>query len=240
MKRFGFALAVLTCSAIAMGQGQPPRPGGYGHDTPYQPAVPVTPGVVNVGGGYGGWGGGGASTAAGSAMNGMANAISAKGNYNLSTSAAAVNMTQAQKQEIQNRQQWTNTYFDMRATNTAARKAERGPAPTMEQLTRIARSGVPSPLSPSELDPVTGKLAWPGVLQSDPFAPQRDEMDQIMAKRATVGTLVYSDQEKARDTIDTMYGTLKTLIREVSPPTYTQSKNFLRSLMYITNNAQLD
>ena len=67
-------------------------------------------------------------------MNGMANAISAKGNYNLSTSAAAINMTQARKNHIQNQQLAANTYFQMRAMNKAATAAERGPPPTMEQL----------------------------------------------------------------------------------------------------------
>ena len=91
-----------------------------------------------------------AATAAGSALNGMASVISAKGDYNLSTSAAAINMTQAQKNEIQNQQQWTNTYFKMRATNKAATAAERGPTPTMEQLAtngpgRRAQAARPQP-----------------------------------------------------------------------------------------------
>jgi len=71
----------------------------------------------------------GGGSAAGSAMNGMASVISAAGDYNLATSAAAVNMTQAQKQDIQNRQQWTNAYFEMRETNRRARAAERGATP---------------------------------------------------------------------------------------------------------------
>ena len=141
--------------------------------SPYQPAVPQGNTVV-AGGGWGGYGGNyGGSTAAGSAMNGMASVISAKGDYNLSTSAAAINMTQAQKNEIKNRQQWTNTYFDMRATNRAARAAEAGPKPTMEQLVRIARQGAPAPITPSQVDPMTGKIDWPGPLQ-----------DRIIRRRA--------------------------------------------------------
>ncbi len=58
-----------------------------GGSQPYQPAVP-TGTTTNVNGYYPGSYGGG--TAAGSAMNGMANATGAMGNYNLSTSAAAV------------------------------------------------------------------------------------------------------------------------------------------------------
>ena len=119
MNRLWFLLILMAFPALMLAQSAPPYPGKSGASQPYQPAVPP-PSMVN---GYGGWseyGGTGGGTVAGSAMNGMANVISAKGNYNLSTSAAAMNMTQVQKQEIQNHQQYTNTYFDMRATNRAA------------------------------------------------------------------------------------------------------------------------
>ena len=106
-------------------QNAPPGSNEGAYRNQYQPAVPP-PSMV---GSYGGWPGGygGASTAAGSAMNGMASAISAKGDYNLSTSAAAINLTQAQSNEIQNRQQATNTYFEMQATNKAAPTPRPGP-----------------------------------------------------------------------------------------------------------------
>ena len=98
---------------------------------------------------------------AGNAMNGMANVISAQGQRNLSNSAAAINLTQARKNEIQNRQQWTNTYFDMRNTQRQQMAAERGPRSTPEQLARIAKNGTPDPLAPNQMDPVTGRLYWP-------------------------------------------------------------------------------
>ena len=80
-------------------------------------------------------------------------------------------MTQAQKQEIENRAQWTQTYFDMRAVNRAARAAERGPRPTMEQLARIAHEGIPAPLSPSQVDPVSGKSAGRHCCNPSPTPP---------------------------------------------------------------------
>jgi len=225
-------IVVLTGAAIAMAQGDSHL---------YHPAVPNSTTVV-AGGGYGGgyYGNGGASTAAGSAMNGMASVISAKGDYNLSTSAAAVNMTQAQKNEIQNRQQWTNTYFDMRATNRQARAAEAGPPPTMEQIVRMAQSGVPKPISPSQIDPMTGKIDWPGPLQLDAFAPQRDVMNEIVTKQTTLGSLGYSDKLKADETIDAMFAQLKTMIRDVPTAQYMASRDFLRSLLYATTKNQLN
>src|SRR5688500_1139575 len=83
--------------------------------TPYTPAVPMQS-TYNAYGGYG-YTDTGASTLEEGAMRGMASVISAKGDYNLATSAAAVNLTQAQKQDIQNRQDATQAYFAMQDTN---------------------------------------------------------------------------------------------------------------------------
>lgn len=128
MKRHLLICAVLLLVSIAYGHQQ-------ATEAPYQPAVaPPSMGGYG-GGGYGGYYGGGVgSTAAGSASTGMANVISARGSANLNNSAAAVNYTQAQSNEIKNHEQYTNTYFDMRATNKAARAAEDGPPPTAEQM----------------------------------------------------------------------------------------------------------
>jgi hypothetical protein len=203
----------------------------------YQPAVPA-PSNVSA---YGGWPSeGGGTTIAGSALSGMASVVSAAGDYNLSTSAAAVNMTQAQKQEIVNRQEATKAYFDMRATNRNAREAERAPRPTMEQIARFAQSGVPKALDAYQMDPVTGKLGWPGFLQSDFFESTRAELDQLLAKRATQGGLAYSDQTKVRETVNEMYAQLKSQIREVPPQDYAASRQFLQRLIYAACKTELD
>ena len=206
---------------------------------PYQPAVPAP--SVNMYGG-GGWPGysSGALTAAGSAMSGMASVISAKGDYNLSTSAAAINMTQAQKNEIENRQQWTNTYFDMRETNRKAHAAERRPPPTMEQIARMAREGVPKKLQPSQIDAVSGGLNWPSALQDPAFESQRSEVDQLFAARARYGGLSYADQTKVREAVDTMFDALKAQVREMPPPDYVACRTFLQSVTYAATKTELD
>ncbi len=221
---------VMLCPLVALAQTRP-------DEAPYQPAVPAGS-TVNAYGGYPGYYGGG-GTVAGSALNGMANAISAKGDYNLSTSAAAINMTQAQKNEIQNRQLYTNTYFEMRQTNTKAREAERGPRLTMEQLTRIARSGVPQPLSPSQMDPVTGRLDWPGPLQDPNFEAQRQQVDALFAQRAKYGGLTYADQMKARGLLDAMFDTLKAQMTQIPSQDYMLCRTFLQSTMYAATGTQL-
>jgi len=185
---------------LPSGPQQPPqgqRPPLKGPTFNYQPTYAPTTAYGAYPGYYYG-----PSTAAGSAATGMANVISARGDYNLSTSEAAVNMTQAQSNEIQNRQQYTDTYFQMRQTNTAAREAEAGPKPTMQELVKIAQEGVPTPLSPGEMDPVHGGLAYSDQMQArqaidEMFAGLKSQIQNIptmdyMAGRKFLNSLMYT------------------------------------------------
>ncbi len=234
MKRPALMVAVLLLMSVAFGQQQ--------SEAPYQPAVaPPSMGGYG-GGGYGGFYGGGGgvgSTAAGSAATGMANVISSRGSANLNNSAAAVNMTQAQKNEIENHQQYTDTYFNMRATNKAARAAEEGPPPTPDQLARIAHEGVPKPLSPSQFNNVSGQIAWPQVLQTDTFASERQQLESVLGSYSQMGSLNYADQVKARKLINDMSEKLKAQVRDLPPPDYMACKSFLNSLIYATTKVQL-
>ncbi len=229
------AVCVMMSAPIGTAQNQP----SGSESQPYQPAVPSS-NTVNAYGGYGGYPGySGASTAAGSAMNGMANAISAKGNYNLSTSAAAVNMTQAQKNEIQNHQTYENTYFQMRQTNQAYQKSQQSPVPTEQEMARWARDAAPQPVSPSEVSPVSGKINWPAALMQSEFSAQRAEMDKFTAKKASYGSLSISDQMDARKTVEAMFEELKSQITELPMQDYMAARTFLRSLIYDTAHTDL-
>ena len=172
-----------------------------------------------------------ASTAAEGYANGMSNVISAKGDYNLNTSQAAINMTQAQSQEIQNRQQWTTAYFEMRKENRAYRAEERGRQPTMEDAVRYAQMGKPKRLSPSEMDSVTGKITWPRLLRTEQFEDQRTKLDELFEKRARYGS-TFEDQMALQETTNDILAAIKKQIRDLPPYEYTNSRRFLESLAY--------
>jgi hypothetical protein len=195
----------------------------------YVPAVPN----ASMVGGYGGYyGGGHASTLEEGALNGMANVMSAAGDYNLATSAAAVNLTQAQRNDIENRQLNTQAYFDIQATNRAARAQKAGPKPAMEQLTRFARHGVPKELQPNQFDTVSGALNWPATLKDSVFSLNRAAVDQMFAKRAAQGTLGISDQAALRQAVENLDRQLKSLVQDIQTQDYLESKKFLQSVMY--------
>ncbi len=232
MRRMVLFVAIVASVSLLSAQNRPAS-------APYQPAVP--PPSMNMyggGGGYG-FGGGVGSTAAGSAMSGMSNVISSKGDAALSTSAAAVNLTQAQSNEIANRQQYTDTYFNMRATNKAAREAERGPRVTAEQLARMAHEAVPAPLSPGEVNTVTGQISWPQALQMDAFAADRQKIESLVGSYSQLGALNYADQTKVRQILNDMNDQLKAQVRAIPATDYTVCKSFLKSLMYTTCKCQL-
>ncbi len=182
---------------------------------------------------YYGWGGGyHASTAAEGAARGMADVIRSEGQARVDSSQAVINMTEARKNEIANRKQWTETYFDMRRINREARAAERGPKRTKEDWIRIAQAGKPQRLSPSELDSVAGKLSWPILLRKDEYAKSRAVVDEAFANRATTGTISPQDYKAVQKATESIAETMKKEIKEVSSLDYITAKRFLKSLSY--------
>jgi hypothetical protein len=188
---------------------------------------------------YGGWGAGyptyhHASTAAEGAARGMADVTRSAGMYNLATSEAAINVTEAQSNYIKNRDEWTNTYFQMREANRQYRAKERGPRPSMEDLVRYAQAGKPARLSPSELDTVSGDVSWPSILQKEEFAKQRAQLEALFAKRAADGSVGPEQLAEIRRITGALIDQLKEQLqsREVSQMDYIGAKRFLESLSF--------
>jgi hypothetical protein len=171
-----------------------------------------------------------ASTAAEGAMTGMANAISAQGQYNLSTSEAAINMEEALRRDIENRGKWTETYFDMRRANKAYHDSLKKPRDP-EAALRYAQAQKPKRLALSELG-VSGDIHWPAKLAVDKFADERQELDKLFAERAQKGSLSPQEASQARETTRAMLDELKGDIDSMAPGDYTKSKQFIVSLSY--------
>jgi hypothetical protein len=163
---------------------------------------------------------------------GIAHIIRAEGEWNLNTSQADLNWAEVQRREMENSLQFVQTYFDLRRLNRELRAAERGRPLTAEQLIRYGQMGRPRRLGPSELDPITGQLNWPMLLQASDFVPYRAELDHVFAERASNGILAVDQFLKANRVTVAMLDTLKTRIYEVPTPEYIMARHFLESLAY--------
>jgi hypothetical protein len=217
----------------SVGRGQPADSQSYPGGT----AATTNPAPF-YGGGFGGYGYntmGAGSTPAGSYMTGMANAIRAQGEYNLNTSAATINLEEAQKRDIENRTRWTNAYFEMRRINDAYTHPPK-PATPPTTWARMAHEALPPRLSSSMLDPVSGQIAWPAALQVDAFKSDRDVLDSLFSQRATSqGAIGVDGHAKIRKTVDDALAKLKEHIRDFDTRNYLDARNFLTSLAYEAN-----
>ncbi len=173
-----------------------------------------------------------ASTVGESHARGLSDMVRSKGQYNLETSQAAINMTEVQKRNMENREQWTNTYFQMRKTNKAYRAAERRPRASMADLVRFAQAGKPAPMTSRQLDSVTGKISWPIILQADRYATYRSELQSLFATRANHGGVSLDDHLAIGKTTKATLAALKKQVREVPQTDYIASRKFLKSLAY--------
>jgi len=229
MKRMAMCTILLAGPVLALGQA---------NQNAVAPVAPVNNPIVpppvtqNYNGGWGGYGGG--QTPEGAALQGLSQVISASGQAHLANSAAAINWTQAQSNEMRNEVQGVQTFWAMRDIGKAEREKERGPRPTPEDLARYARAGKPHPLNTNQIDPVTGQLHWPSALQQDMFNAQRGPVDELAAKWVKYGTLQYADQTVMRQNIDAMFDALKGQITSIPPQDYVQCRTFLQSLLYAT------
>jgi hypothetical protein len=188
--------------------------------------------------GYGGYGYGAnygaGSTPAGSYLSGLSQAIRAEGQYNLLSSAAAINLEEAKKKEIDSRVQWTNAYFEMRKINQAYTHPPKPSKPSPDTWVREAHAPPPR-LSPSSLDPVSGKISWPVALQADEYRADRELLDGLFAERATThGAIGEDNHGKVRVAVNAALEKLKGHIRDVDTQSYLDARKFLNSL---TNEA---
>jgi len=181
--------------------------------------------------GMGGMGGGYASTAGQAAAYGLSDVIRSEGYANLQNSEAAKNWEDAKTKEIDNRQKWTNTYFDMRRTNKEARQAENGPAVTHDQAIRYAKAAAPPRLSSAQLDPVTGHIEYPLLLTQKDYDTYRTDLDKLFADRASSGgSLQFEEFEKIRGTVSKFIDALKTNVSRYPAGDYGHARTFLDSL----------
>jgi hypothetical protein len=218
----GLLMSLFTTLGFAQSQG------GY-YRQPSYPQFPGGGGGGRFGGGWGGYGNGG--TAAGSYLNGMANVVRSAGYYNVMNSIAAQNWEQAYSYDLDNRLKATNTYFEMRRVNQAAKEAARPPAASAEDLARYAAEMAPKRLTSSELDPVTGEINWPALLNDDRYAKLRENVDHLFTQRQTTSGGV-SDYQATIGAVESLRAALLKNIDQYSPGMYIEARKFLDSLQY--------
>lgn len=215
------ALAVLIVTASSSADAQL-RTGWY--RSPYRYAGLPYP--------YGRYGYGFTSNPVEGARYGMAEVIRARGQAYEAAARGMVSYEEARSKYLDNRKKWTETYWAMKRKGQAERRKDfEQKRRRQEAYLATKGSSYPPRLSPSELDPSTGKVYWPAALSGATYAELRRELDELFVLRAYTGSSDrYNAQihEKAR----AMQSLLKEQIRSMPTSEYIAARNFLESLAF--------
>ena len=131
------------------------------------------------------------STYAEGSQRGLGSVINAQGQRNLSNSQAAINMTDARANQINNQVNSVNAYWEKKGIYSEHLQQQ------LEQVDEKraryeAKHGL-QPLTSQEFDRTTGQINWPGVLKQQKFDQYRNEIDDVFQKRAGSGMLSGDD-----------------------------------------------
>jgi hypothetical protein len=173
-----------------------------------------------------------AVTPAESYAKGLSSIIRAKGEYNLATSAAMINLTEARRRYIENREFWVRMYFLMRLENREFRAQERGPRPSAEQILRYARMEAPKPLKADMLDRTSGKINWPLALTASEYESDRRQLEELFARLGKQGDISMESFLTIRNLTNKMLKQLNGEILDIPSIDYVKAKQFLTSLAY--------
>jgi hypothetical protein len=183
----------------------------------------------------------GAATAGESWARGAADVIRSQGQYNLQNSEAAINWTQARSQQINNDLQQTQVFFDKRNMNYqnrfAGQRQDRAAINAQKQMIRYGQEGRPKRLTSKEIDPLTGRITWPILLQGPEYKEPRDTLTAMMQTRAQQeGAIGLEGYETIMGATQQMYATLQSKIQQLNSQDFVDTKNFIDRLVYTVKN----
>jgi hypothetical protein len=167
-------------------------------------------------------------------QHGFADVVRSQGMANLYNAQAASQFEQARSQYIDNQYKASQTYFEMRRYNTEARRAERSAPLSTEQYVRMARADAPQVLTNTQLDTLTGAIAWPVTLAGPEYARFRAPIEKMFADRYSG----YSSFGQIQQAVQAFADQLKTDIMKFQANDYVAAKKFLESLTYAARGSQ--
>ena len=127
------------------------------------------------------------STAEEGAQRGLGGIISAQGDRNLSNSQAAINLTDARSNQIDNQVKSVNAYWEKKAIYSEHVAQEM--AVVEQKRDRYVERRGSIDLTTEEFDRTTGQIVWPKILAQTQYDPYRNKLDELFHKRSYDGAL---------------------------------------------------
>jgi hypothetical protein len=131
------------------------------------------------------------STYAEGYQRGLGGVISAQGQRNLSNSQAAINMTDARSNQIDNQVKSVNAYWEK--NSIYEQHVQEKLADIDAKRARYEAKHGLQPLTSQQFDRTTGQINWPGVLKQQQYDQYRNKIDAAFKTRAGSGMMTGDD-----------------------------------------------
>ena len=176
-----------------------------------------------------------ASTLAEGYLRGRADLRRSDGHYNLYTSQAMINREVARGRYIENRAKARQAYFQLQRMARADRAQRIAAVRRARESRKSLASNASRTQRPSadQLDPISGRIAWPTSLDVPRFSAFRNRLDSQFAERSADNSGVGS--QNFRDiwsVTKQMKHRLRVHLREYDTTSYIAAKKFIDSLAY--------
>jgi hypothetical protein len=168
----------------------------------------------------------------------MADVIRARGQAEANRAKAARDYEEARSRYIDNQTKWLEEYNERKRIGLAQQQEERQQRRDYVNRYRSARDAARStelPI-PSQVDPETGRIDWPIVLQSDPYSAETEKLDMLLREWAE-GSDPAQLAPQVGDLVGRMQTRLRTHIRDYSPSDYIAADKLLSSLHKLSTTA---
>jgi hypothetical protein len=135
------------------------------------------------------------STAAEGYQRGLGSVISAQGEKNLSNSQAAINLTDARSNQIDNQVKSVNAFWEKKGIYAEHQQQELADI-TAKRNRYLDKNGLKS-LTPEQFDRTTGTINWPKVLDQQQYDQYRNTLTDLFKTRAYKGALTGDEYMQA-------------------------------------------
>ena len=166
-----------------------------------------------------------AATAGESYDRGVGGIIQAQGQRNLSNSQAAINLTDARSNQIDNQVKSVNAYWEKKDIYNQHLQ-EYNQQVEEKRTEYIARRGSLT-LSPQEFDRSTGQILWPKVLEQTAYDSYRTKLDALFKNRAYQGALTGDEYMEATTAFNDWHAAILKQKNEYPAPIVDQMLRFI-------------
>jgi len=147
-------------------------------------------------------------------------------------SLAAINAEHARRLYIENREQATEAYFNLKRLNRYAREELAAPRATTQDLARYAKERLPEVLSAQQYDRTNGMVIWPMALLREEFARDRSTIDALVLQRSDSNVTAPEIESEIAALTESMLATLRVSGADLNSTEFITAMKFLKSLNY--------